>query len=393
MEEEFKSTNRKIATNMYLYTLFIYFVYSFLNTTMFTSYLSSNINRALKYMVVVCVFVVVMKVIIFDRFKYKELLMLLPLTILMIYIAYKSGDFLPATVFTFIVGAKEVEFRRILNIYIYSAIILSLITIFSSKIGLIENLTYFRGNTLREAWGFVYPTNFSAHIFYIIAAIALKKENKVTYIEIILFFVISIFVNHITDTRLDFIASIIVIFSISFIKLFKINEKKFILTNKNLLKLWAVLAPLGVTALTIEYSVNNHLLNIINSLLSNRLYFGNMAYSEYGVSIFGQKIIQQGFGGESGQLGAMNTLINFKYSYIDSSFFRAFMMYGCLFFVILVVTNYFVMKKIINSGNIIPVIIFSVTIACSMIDQHFLEIAYNPMLLVVCSCIDKEVNS
>lgn len=59
-----------------------------------------------------------------------------------------------------------------------------LLTIILSQTGLVENLIYDQHGRIREAFGFVYPTDFAAQIFFLFAAWACLRELRITYLEL-----------------------------------------------------------------------------------------------------------------------------------------------------------------------------------------------------------------
>ena len=70
----------------------------------------------------------------------------------------------------FIIGARKIDYKKILKVYLAIEIPLTLITLMAARLGIIENLVYHRGEQVRMTFGFVYPTNFVSHLMFIIAA-------------------------------------------------------------------------------------------------------------------------------------------------------------------------------------------------------------------------------
>ena len=76
-----------------------------------------------------------------------------------------------------IIGAKEIDYKKILKVYLGVQIPLTIITLIAGQLGIIENLTYYRGEQVRMAFGFVYPTNFASHLMFMIAAWIAKRDK------------------------------------------------------------------------------------------------------------------------------------------------------------------------------------------------------------------------
>ena len=70
------------------------------------------------------------------------------------------------------VGLIDIDYRKILRVYVASVGIITSCAVFAGVIGAITNLVYTGiGRGLRSAWGIAYPTDFAKLFFYIAGAV------------------------------------------------------------------------------------------------------------------------------------------------------------------------------------------------------------------------------
>src|SRR5699024_1844851 len=112
--------------------------------------------------------------------------------------------------------------------------------------------------------------------------------------------------------------------------------------------------------------------SIINTLSSARLFFGQVAYHDYAIPLFGQFVYQNGNGSiKRGE----------AYFFIDSSVVRALLMYGLVFFV---VAMFYIISSIESNikqriyNLVISLILFLLS---SVIDNHVFDMAFNIVFL------------
>ena len=67
---------------------------------------------------------------------------------------------------------------------------------------MITNLVYHRGEKVRMAFGFIYPTDFAAHVVYMIAAWVLIRQVRCSWIEIGMMIISVIFFEKYCDVKM-----------------------------------------------------------------------------------------------------------------------------------------------------------------------------------------------
>lgn len=273
-----------------------------------------------------------------------------------------------------IVSAKDVEFDKILKVYLVIGITIMVAAFGASQMGWVENLVYavWRDDLLvyRNSYGIVYPTDFAAHVFYLAIAGVCIIKNKLTYGVIINFVVLAAFVLDKCDARTSSICLLIMAGFLLFIKLLKPQLKwklGYYVLNA---------ATIGFASmylvLTHIYEATKDWLVQLNDLLSNRLAITNKAVSLYDYQMFGQNITEKGFGRGTQFLG--------EYFFLDDSYIRIALMYGVVLLVVVLIMFWNNGVNAIKNKQIIILCAIAVIGLHSFMEHHILEIAYNPLL-------------
>lgn len=273
-----------------------------------------------------------------------------------------------------IVAAKDVEFDKILKVYLTLGITIMLAAFVASQMGVIENLVYEiwrdERTVYRNSYGSVYPTDFSAHVFYLAIAGICLSANKITWGKIINFVLLGVFVLDKCGARTSFICLIVMSIMLLFVYLFKgKNKKKWGYHVVNMSTTGFAVLYLGLTH---SFDSTNAIMVRINTVLSDRLTITQKAIGLYEYKLFGQNIKEIGFG--------RSVEIQGEYFFLDDSYIRIALMYGIVLFIIALVLFYLDGVKAIKDNRIIILIAIAVIGLHSFMEHHILEIAYNPIL-------------
>ena len=273
-----------------------------------------------------------------------------------------------------IVGAKDIDFDKILKVYLVLGITVMLAAFGASQMGWIENLQYMvlRDEELiiRNSFGSVYPTDFSAHVFYLAIAGICLAEDKITWGKIINFVVLGIFVLDKCGARTSAICLFLMAVLLVAVKYLKDRIRTnviYYVVNFSTM----VFAGLFI-GLTHAFDTAKDWMLKLDRMLSNRLMISHRAIEEYDYQIFGQDIVEVGLG--------RNTEFPADYFFLDSSYIRIALLYGVVLFFLAIVLFWISGEKAIKYKKIIIVVALVVIGVHSFMEHHILEIAYNPML-------------
>lgn len=366
---ETKDNLPQIAEMVYLLALAAYLISNFIGGTMFSVYVSkellANIAELASALVAVKIFVV-------DRWSWEKAIIILLFGLLFWGVYQRSMDPSFFYYFVFVMGAKNVPFKKILKMFLYLEAGIIIITLIAAWAGWITSLTIGRHDeaTIRLALGMIYPTDFAARAFYLLVTYALYRDFKFNLPEYIGAIALTFTMYFVTDTRVDFILMLLLIILvavksqvfrfISFLNYQRISVLTFAFIMMNI-----VLAYL--------YHSTNPILRLANKALSGRLTYGHEAFKRYNVTLFGQIIPQVGNGGV--HHGA------FDYFFIDVSFIRVLMMLGFFCFVVLLYFMWYLFKRYEQLQLYSFTIALLLVILSSVIDQHLLELSFNILFL------------
>lgn len=369
---------KNISETIYIIAFSIFIISAVLETTMFNAYLRPKVHLILR---ILSIIIILVKVIAFDIFGLKQLIkyLIFGSCVCLVYIFSGYTNLLYLTII--LLGANNVSLKKIIKTYLIITTVIIISAIISSKLGIIENLRYFRADgRIRQSFGIVYPTDFASHIFYLILSYCYVKKGKLSYYNIFTFVILALLLLYYCDTRLDSISIVIAILAFLFFD----NSKKIGGVKKLILVyslLICIIISVGATMLYKKYQYTSLMVSI-NEVLSGRLSLGSVGIDNYGFSAFGQQVIMNGNGGK------INPVDN--YFFIDCSYISIALKYGVIFFAIICTIFVYTCRRYIENGNIrLPLIILLIAIN-SMVAHHFLDLSYNPFILAIVTSVETE---
>ena len=364
----------KVSEYLFFASFFIYIITQYLGGTMFTvdgtvSFLLLTISSILAFI----------KIIIFDNESNLYKLTIVLLLIILFAAGKNSFDYNFYYYAFLIFAAKNIEFRKILKYYIIVLASGIIVTTIFALIHVIPAIVITRSNSsaLRLALGSVYPSDLAARIFHLMVGYAVLKKFKLTLPEYLSIIAITVTTYIVTDTKLDLILMILLIICLSFYK--------YIVILMSMIKPYIFnLLILGFIAINILlayfYNPKISILNKLNSALTGRLDLANRGFNDYNVTLYGQYVYQNGWGGIHKKI--------IDYFYIDSSLVRVLLMQGLIVYIILICLMLRDMKIFVKNKQFSLAIALFFIIASSAIDQHLIEITFNFVFLASFANID-----
>ena len=271
------------------------------------------------------------------------------------------------------VFAVNVDFRRITIVYVVETITLTIITIVASLTGIIENYIYFRATgEIRLSLGFIYPTNFAAHVFFTMVGIAFLSYSKFSWKHLAVYGAVAYVMYLLTNARGP--SSMIAVLAVVVLLYKVLREKGFKAIPDWFLKYSTVICAVLTLLMIRFYNANNAFWEVVNAFTTNRLTYAKRSMQQNPITLLGQFIEQRG-DGNGGRLHGE------AYTYIDLSFQRILLMYGLLLFIFILVYSVLLYKKSAKRRNItIPLLLFIIAFY-SLTAQHYFDFSYNFILL------------
>lgn len=355
------------------------FVVAFLITSTYTDYFSNHLLHTLMFAGLA---LVLLKIFLFDDLDLKWLAIDAIVLILLLITWRTSKEFSLFSMGIFVLGARNVDFKRIIKIYFYVGMLLLAFVVISAMGGLIRNLVYRRDmtNIVRQSFGIAYPTDFAAHVLYLILAYAYLKFGKIKWYDYAVFLAVAVFLVKFSDARLSAYA---IILSIPVLWIGQRAQTDHLLSRFIASFYWTVpiLSAYLVIIASYFFTPSNKILTKVNNASSGRLFLGHKAISEYGFSMFGKQIIEHGWGGANGLKMSQNAPAN--YFFVDSSLLRMTILYGIIMAIIILLAMTKISWESFQKGSFALASIIVIVSVSAMVEQRLLDLAYDPFLIAL----------
>ena len=277
-----------------------------------------------------------------------------------------------------IAGANDIDYRKILKVYLIVEIPMTICAMIAGYTGVITNLVYHRGDQVRMSFGFIYPTDFAAGIVFMITVWIVLRQARCTWIEIGMMIISVVLFEKYCDVRNSEIVMMILIICVVYLKIRnKLAAKKGKeYTPSLLLKILCLVAPYGLAGFMILvsrfYRPDIEWMAKLNTLFSTRLSLGKEVFDRYDIQIWGQDIPMRGNGG--------STEVVADYFFIDSSYVNILMRLGLVAFILVMLIISIIMIKNLNH----PYMLMAMAIVCihSVMEHHMFEVYYDVFLML-----------
>ena len=303
-------------------------------------------------------------------YKYLILSILLLLSGVLVYFQTNRLNFLVYSML--LVLLVNVDMKVVLRNYVVVAGILVVGVFLLSLVGMVPNLQYNRAGVIRNSFGFIYPTDFASHCFYLFLAISYLLKDKFIWTRSLFGVLLSAFIIKYCDARLNALS--ILLATVIFIYFYYSNGKK--LKIFALLPYSAVVFASTVTYLSYKFSWSNPFLVSVNKLITGRLALGRNAFDTFGVHLFGTRNVQ--FIGSGGKTESV-----IGYNYVDSSYVQMLFTYGIVPVVLLIIIYVVASKKQYKDGQYLLVAILSLIAFNCMIEAFWFVPTYNIFMFLL----------
>lgn len=363
------------GTKLFLVAWCIFLCGETLSTTMFPVP-----NRMYMICRAVPVLLVVIKILLFDNYHVRSFWLSAFLVMTGSVVLFFSGYMEPLLWIIMLLGAQDVSWRKILQIYIYIVASIVFLAFCASLLEVIENLQYKvdGGDIVRNSFGSIYTTDFASHIFSVTLALFYLMKERLNIWHYVVVSAIAVMVFRFCNTRLDVSCLFMLVGAFLFLNLWRRRRavaKQYRSKGYTAAK-WMWFMPFTMilmTVATVLYRPENSLLEMLNQIVSGRLEFGKQGLTQYGFSLFGQQVDMVGNGG---------TTVHLKdYFFVDCSYLYIFLRYGFLFLLI-VLAVYMLCCRKFQSDPYFLIAIILLSINC-MIAHHLIELSYNPFALAL----------
>lgn len=375
-----------LGIKIYFLAFTIYFLPNFLMQTTFSTDAISHTLRLISY---IAIPLLLYKIFVIDKWNRKELIIIMLIFLLSIitWRCAQVSDYL--VLFPFIFGTKNIDFKLIVKWYLYFNMIFLLSVMAFSLLKIVPNLIYYsESRPTRYSLGMIYPSNIAALALFMVLAYCYLRFNHLNLWDYCGIFLISCVGMKLTNTRLDFLATILII-PIMIIAQRAYRNKR---VERYLASFFWIAVPITAWIVIFGsyfYNSNNYFLKRLNDLSSGRLMLGHDAFQRYKPNLFGRSITEHSYAGVNGNRYANGIgQISHDYFYIDSSYLRMLLLWGVIAFVIIIACLTLVaLISTINRTYVLSAIIL-ITSLSLMFEPHVIQLVYNPFILYLFSIDD-----
>ncbi|WP_271290115.1 hypothetical protein [Loigolactobacillus backii] len=328
---------------------------------------------------------ILLKIVFVDSYTRRELMQAGLVTVIFTLSSLMSKDRILLIILLFILGAKGINFDQIIKTYLWIGIPEVLVIMLLAQYKVITNLIIYRsidqGGAARQSFGFSSPTDFSAIVLFLFIAYCYLKRGKLKFIDYVVTLFISYFLLVFCDARLDVISLLLVCLA-----MLLYSSLRFLPRQHWLARLfhWTWLTfPISAFLsvwLTLTYRKGSTFYAFLDNALSGRLHIGRQGYDKYGLSLFGQHIVEHGNGGN---IALKTNWQKTAYFYLDSSFIRLLLIYGIILFLFIVIFFSWYSFQLTKQGNLLVPLILAIVAVNSMIEPNLLQINKDPFLYLI----------
>lgn len=342
-----------------------------------------SIMKILRYISYAIIFV---KLLYDAKYLESEMLKIVAMILILGIISLNFGNNILFCSFLFIIAARNLNVEKLIKAAFYIQILLTICMAGLSYFGVITDWTYNLEGRNRHSLGYLYPSYISSIFFYVTLAYLFMRRKKVRFLEVVFIGFINVIIFHLTDSKTSFaivFLAVIVLWAMKFYK--KRLENRFI---SKLIYVYSIpfIAAISILACYL-YNEGNRILVLINSFINNRLIMGHNALLEYGLSLFGKKIMWTGYGG----LGYLSSSLQDEYNYVDCSYVKILLDYGVIFFVIMIFGYMLVAKRAIEKNDRYMCMCILFMCIYSMIEPRIIEFGFNPFVLTLSALFGKNI--
>lgn len=313
--------------------------YTFVNShTLFVHFPLRWLSEEIKYLsLFLSVLLLFLSIRLYDS---KKNLLILPSTILVLFVAWNSGwefyGYVLWIYFVLIIGSKCIEFRKIIKFHLILNLCFCLANLLADLNGwtdksLIfqgdERLDMFEGNVVTR-WSAGYPAavDFATHLLYILLDFWILHNGKLKIWMYSFFLIAAYTALFLCDARQA--SACILLLSLFAIWVSYLNNKEKMISKKvgTLLALSIPFLFIITLLATLLYDETNPLWLIIDLAFSGRLSLGLDGIKEYGITWFGNNFFLVGAGYSGAAL---------EYNYIDSTYIQFLLRWGIIIMAII----------------------------------------------------------
>lgn len=325
------------------------------------------------------IIVLAVQILLFQRYSWKQLAFILPLTVIFYASSRISYTFSLFYGWLFILASKDQDLDLAVKL-VCGVLIAMTAVIFAIYFAGVhpENILTNSSGRLRHSWGFSHPNALGLTFLQITACRTYIRRNRLSFSDLVLAAASTGFVWLVPYSR----SSIICLLMITALTAYCLIGKKLPdWAKKTVMALMVVLA-LAANIFSVAASLGYHkspVFSFLNKVLTHRLSYAKKAYKIFGVSLFGQ-FLPDGF------TTFQHNGKEYTMPYIDSAYMVLLLKFGVLSYLGYSAVYLTAMVRKWLSREQVLLGILAVFALHSVMEPSLLELRYNVFMLFLC-CI------
>ncbi len=296
-------------------------------------------------------------------------------------LVFQRHDSMPyaLTLILLLIGAKDISFQKLMRLYFSIVIFWSIITMVAAQLGIITNLVWnVEGRNIRISFGFIYPTDFAAHIFFMVLCYWYIRGERFHCIEAGITAVLGGFVYLFCEARCSTLMLLLLSLVMFYSQFRHIRSKKRNMEYQmcSVLSSLLVFVPLMCSAFihffSMFFTAGVKYMQGFNKLISGRLSLAKKAIDIFGFQLWGSDIPMVGNGSKETYAS--------KYFYVDSTYLQLSLLYGVVFLTLILIVFLLVGEQARKRKDWILLWIIALASIHGVIEQHLIELEYFPFL-------------
>lgn len=369
---------KKICVDrLYLLAFGLYLIRAVFDTTMFRFPWLVSFYQTVRILALVVVWYRVSQA---KKCEWKRLLLSLMAAAVFCFSYTMTGYEFLFDLAIFIAGAAGMPSRKILKIYAACTAVIMYLALIASFTGVIPELVYRDGDLYKHSFGICYPTDFAAHLVYAVLTFWVLFQGFPSIATVVIMGGLTVLQLAFCGTQCSEIVMMLSIVSVLYVSVSGWISKRYRIPGKIIkgidrcICLATAMCAAVIIALSMKYTADEPVLELINKALSGRLRLAQNAFEQYGMTLFGTAFEMVGNGS--------SIVYRTGYNFVDSSFCLILVRYGMLTLLVVLLMAFFIGIKAIKNGNRRVVFALALIAVHSMIEHHIIELAYNPFLLL-----------
>lgn len=314
------------------------------------------------------------------RYNWRDFLGL-AIVLLFGYIVDRNETATIAAGYLLIFASRDRDYKIIFRIVIVNTIVGIAVIYLASMRGYIPYATWTENDTLRHAFGFVYPLVIPAYLLNIgIMTFAVKEEKtEVWQMILLLFFTICTYRWCKAELSGGLTLAVLVAMAVtnSYPNILKSQQVFWEWTDRLAVIIYPLVAFLSYLSAKF-YDSSIAWMDRLNQMMGGRLSLAHAALQNYEIKLLGQEIWFVGFG-----LDNMGNPVNGTYNYVDNAYVNLLLRYGVVFCVVALVLIVLTMNYCRVRHMRVLLWMFSLMAIHGIFEDKIQTLYFNSLLLMI----------